>query len=139
MFVQPYLWFDGRCEEAIEFYKKAVGAEVQMMMRMKDSPDPHPPGMVPPGGDNKVMHCAFKVGDTVVLASDGEMKGRPEFRGFSLSVTAKDVPEAERMFSALAAGGQVQMPLTATFFAHAFGMLADRFGVNWMMMVPKPM
>jgi len=138
MQVQPYLFFEGRCEEAIEFYRKALGAEVEMMMRMKDSPEPPPPGMVPPGSDNKVMHASFRIGDTTVMASDGKVSGKPSFQGFSLSIDARDEREADRLFNALADGGQVQMPLGKTFFSPRFGMVADRFGVSWMVIVPQP-
>jgi PhnB protein len=135
MQVQPYLFFDGRCEEAIEFYRSALGAEVAMLMRFKDSPEPPQPGMVPPGSEDKVMHSSFRIGDTTVMASDGRAQGRPSFRGFSLSLTVPDDGEAERLFAALADGGQVQMPLTKTFFSSRFGMVADRFGVSWMIVV----
>jgi PhnB protein len=134
MVVQPYLFFDGRCEEAIEFYRKAVGAEPVMMMRYKESPEPPPPGMVPPGPD-KIMHASLKIGDTMVMASDGCAQGNPKFEGFSLSVTASSEAEAERVFAALGEGGQVRMPMTKTFFSPRFGMLADRFGVGWMVIV----
>ena len=132
MKVQPYLFFNGRCEEAVEFYRKALGAEVVMMMRNKESPEPHPPGMLPPGSENKVMHVAMKVGDTVVMGSDGRCDGVTNFQGFSLSIDAPDATIAERMFKALADGGQVQMPLAKTFWSPLFGMVADRFGVGWM-------
>lgn len=132
MLVQPYLFFDGRCEEAVEFYRHALGAEVTMLMRFKDSPDPH---MVPPGAANKVMHASFRIGETTVLASDGRCEGRPSFQGFALSLTVPDETEADRLFAALADGGQVQMPLAKTFFSPRFGMVADRFGVSWMIFV----
>jgi PhnB protein len=135
MQVQPYLFFDGRCEEAIEFYRKALGAEVTMLMRFKESPEPPQPGMVPPGAEDKVMHASFRIGDTIVMASDGECQGRPSFRGFSLTLTAPNGAEAERLFAALGNGGQVQLPLHKTFFSSRFGMLADRFGVSWMVIV----
>ena len=131
MQVQPYLFFDGRCEEAVEFYRKALGAEVQALMRFKDNPEPQP-GMVPPGSENKVMHACLRIGDTSIMASDGNCQGRPSFQGFSLTLTAANDVEAERLFGVLADGGQVRMPLTKTFFASRFGMLADRFGVGWM-------
>jgi len=137
MQLQPYLFFDGRCEEAIEFYKSALGIKVEMLMRMKDSPEPHPPGMCPPGSENNVMHASFRVGDTLVMASDGMAKGNPEFKGFSLSVDAATEAEADRLFAALGKGGQVQMPLAKTFFSPRFGMVADRFGVSWMVIVPQ--
>ena len=137
MLVQPYLFLDGRCEEAVEFYRKAVGAEVLMLMRNKDSPEPHPPGMLPPGSENKVMHVSMKIGDTTVMASDGHCKGKPTFAGFSLSLTVANDAEVEQKFNALADGGQVQMPLTKTFFSSRFGMLSDRFGVPWMVIVAQ--
>jgi len=135
MQVQPYLFFNGRSEEAVEFYRSALGAEVTMLMRFKDSPAPQPPGAVPPGSENKVMHVSFRIGDTTVMASDGQCQGQPNFQGFALSLTAADVAEAERLFNALAADGQVQMPLSQTFFSPRFGMVADRFGVSWMVIV----
>jgi len=136
MLVQPYLLFDGRCEEAIEFYRSQLGAVVTMLMRFSESPEPHQPGMVAPGSDNKVMHASFSIGETTVMASDGRCLGHPDFKGFSLSLTVKDEAEAERLFSALGEGGQVQMPLARTFFSPRFGMVADRFGVSWMVIVP---
>ena len=135
MLIQPYLFFDGRCEEAIEFYRKTLGAEVATLMRFKDSREPHQPGMVPPGAENKVMHASFRIGETTVMASDGRCLGKPSFQGFSLSLTAPNDAEAERLFAALGEGGQVQMPLSKTFFSSRFGMVADRFGVGWMIIV----
>ena len=135
MQVQPYLFLDGRCEEAIEFYKKTLGAKVEMMMRFKEGPDPMPPGMVPPGSETKIMHSSFRIGDTAVMASDGRAQGKPKFEGFALSITAKNDAEAERLFAALGDGGQVQMPLVKTFFSSRFGMVTDRFGVGWMVVV----
>ena len=132
MQVQPYLFFDGRCEEAVEFYRSALGAEVTMLMRWKDCPEPGDCSMVPPGSENKVMHTSFRVGDTIVMASDGRCTGQPNFQGFALSIAAQTVADADRLFRALADGGQVQMPLTKTFFSPRFGMVADRFGVSWM-------
>jgi PhnB protein len=137
MQVQPYLFLDGRCEEAIEFYKKTLGAKVEMMMRFKESPDPMPPGMIPPGSENKIMHSALKIGDTTVMASDGRCQGKPAFQGFSLSITAKNEAEADKLFAALGDGGQVQMPMNKTFFSPRFGMVADRFGVGWMVIVAQ--
>src|SRR5918999_795848 len=135
MKVQPYLFFDGRCEEALEFYKSALGAEVTALMRFKDSPEPHSPGCVPPGAENKVMHACFRIGETQVMASDGRCEGKPSFQGFSLSIAVPNEAEAERLFAALAEGGQVQMPLAKTFFSPRFGMASDRFGVSWMIIV----
>jgi PhnB protein len=132
MQVQPYLFFDGRCEEAIEFYRKTLGAEVLMLMRFKDSPEPPPPGAVRPGSENKVMHASLRIGETTVMASDGQCSGTPSFQGFALSVGVPDAATAERVFAALGEGGKVQMPLGKTFFAKSFGMLTDRFGVGWM-------
>jgi PhnB protein len=139
MQVQSYLIFNGRTEEAIQFYQKAIGAEVEMMLRFKDSPEPMPPGMVPPGAENKVLHSSFKIGDTVVMASDGGCTGATGFQGFSLTLNVADEAEAKRTFNALADGGKVEMPLGKTFFSPCFGTLADRFGVNWMVIVPQPM
>jgi len=135
MQVQPYLFFNGRCEEAIDFYRRAVGAEIGMLMRFKESPEPPPPGMLPPGSESKVMHATLRIGETTVMLSDGDCAGRPDFRGFSLSIAAPDEAAAERVFGALADGGQVQMPLARTFWSPRFGMLTDRFGVGWMINV----
>ena len=137
MQVQPYLFFDGRCEEAIEFYKRALGAEVEMLMRFKDSPEPPQSdgcaGAAVSG--DKVMHASFRIGETVLMASDGNCQGKPNFQGISLSLTASDDAHADRLYTALADGGQPQMPLTKTFFSSSFGMVADRFGVSWMIVV----
>ena len=134
MQVQPYLFFDGRCDEALEFYKNAVGAKVGMVMRFKDAPEPT---QCNPGSENKVMHASFEIGDTMVLASDGRNSGQPKFEGFSLAVSANSEAEVERMFNALGEGGQVTLPLTKTFFSPKFGMLADKFGVHWMIMAAQ--
>ena len=132
---QPYLMFNGRCEEALEFYKKAIGAKVEMMMRFKDAPE----GACAPGTENNVMHSCLRIGDTAVMASDGMSNGKPpEFKGFSLTLNAKDEAEADRLFGALANGGQVHQPLIKTFFSPKFGVLADKFGVSWMIVVPQP-
>jgi PhnB protein len=132
MQVQPYLFFDGRCEEAINFYRGALGAELQMLMRFKECPEPE---ARPKAADDKVMHAALRIGDTVVMASDGQCAGQPSFQGFALSITAANEAEADRLFGALADGGQVRMPLAKTFFSPRFGMVADRFGVLWMILV----
>jgi len=130
--IQPYLTFNGRCEEAIDFYRKALGAEVQMMLRFKEAPDQ---SMMPPGNDEKIMHSALKIGDGVVLASDGMCGGVHDFQNFALSFTVKDEADAARRFNALADGGQVRMPLGKTFFSPSFGMVQDKFGVGWMIYV----
>jgi PhnB protein len=135
--IEPYLFFNGRCEEAIEFYRKALGAEVVMMMRNKESPESPPPGMLPPGSENKVMHANLRIRGATLMASDGRNSGQTSFQGFSLSLAAKDDADAERLFGALSDGGQVQMPLTKTFFASRFGMVADRFGVPWMVIAEQ--
>jgi PhnB protein len=136
MQVQSYLMFNGRTEEALEFYKKAIGAKVEMMMRFKDAPE----GACTPGTENKVMHSSFKVGDTMLMASDGMMNGAPlEFKGISLTLNPKTEAECERLFAALAEGGQVFQPLIKTFFSPKFGVLADKFGVNWMLLVEQDM
>jgi len=135
MRVEPYLFFNGRCEEAVEFYKKALGAEVAILMRFKDSPEPHAPGMLPPGSENKVMHVSFRVGDTTVMASDGFCKGQTDFQGFSLSLTVTHETDADRIFALLADGGQVQMPLGKAFWSPRFGMVTDRYDVGWMITV----
>jgi PhnB protein len=127
--IEPYLFFDGRCEEAIEFYRKALGAEVEMMMRFKEAPEP---SKNPPGSEEKIMHASLLIGKSRVMASDGHCLGKPSFQGFSLSITAADVGEADRLFAALSKEGQVQMPLNETFFSPRFGMVADKFGVSWM-------
>ena len=132
MQLEPYLYFDGRCEEAIEFYKTALGAQVDLLTRFKEG---HDRSMAPAGSGNKVMHAAFRIGNTTVMASDGRCQGNPSFQGFALSLTVPDVGEADRLFAALADGGQVRMPLAGTFFSPRFGMVADRFGVGRMIAV----
>jgi PhnB protein len=133
MAIQPYLFFDGRCDEAIEFYRRTLGAEVEMMMRFKDCPEPVPNAT--PETADKVMHASVQIAGGTVLMSDGRCTGQPSFQGFALSLTVKDAAQAERLFGALADGGQVQMPLAKTFFSPSFGMVGDRFGVSWMVYV----
>lgn len=133
MQVQPYLSFEGRCDEAIAFYEKAVGAKVDMLMRFKEAPDQ---SMVTPQSKDKVMHAAVHIGDTQILMSDGRCQGGPNFNGIALALSAPTDADAERMFNALADGGKVNMPLTKTFFSSRFGMLADKFGVGWMVLSP---
>jgi PhnB protein len=136
MQVQAYLFFEGRAEEAIEFYRKTLGAEVLMLMRYKDSPEPQPKGTHTPPG-NKVMHSSVRIGDTEIMASDGFAQGKPNFQGFALALNARDDAQARRWFEALADGGQVRQPLIETFFSSSFGMLTDRFGLMWMVSVPQ--
>ncbi|HKY91467.1 MAG TPA: VOC family protein [Nevskiaceae bacterium] len=135
MQIQPYLFFEGRCEEAINHYKKAIGAEPQFLMRNKEAPEPGHADRLGPGAADKIMHASFKVGDTVVMASDGMCSGKPNFGGISLSIEADTEAQAKKLFDGLAEGGQVQQPLIKTFFSPAFGMVADRFGVSWMVVV----
>jgi PhnB protein len=132
MLVQPYLNFNGRCEEALTYYRSALGAEVKMLMRFKEAPEPSKPGMVEPGSENKVLHACFRIGETELMASDGRCQGQPGFQGIMLSISVANEAEADRVFAGLADGGQVQMPLGKTFFSPRFGMIADRFGVSWM-------
>ena len=134
MQTQIYLFFDGRTEEALDFYKKTLGIEVGMLMRFKDAPPEARQGMAP-GSENKVMHSAFKLGDQQVMASDGHCGSQPEFKGFSLSLAVENEAEAEKVFNALGAGGQVRQPLIKTFFSPKFGMVQDKFGVGWMVLV----
>lgn len=139
MQVQPYLFFEGRCEEALEYYQKSLGAEVKALMRYRESPDPMPAGMLPPGSQDKVMHCDFSIGESHLMASDGGCSGRPGFSGVALTLSVADAAEAARLFDALADGGQVRTPLGKTFFSPAFGMASDRFGVSWIVLtLPAP-
>lgn len=133
--VQPYLFFGGRCEEALDFYRTALGAQVEMVMRFNESPEPVPPGMLQPGFENKVMHSAFRIGATTVMASDG-CDDKSSFSGFSLALSVPTEADADRVFAALADGGKITMPLVKTFWSPRYGMLTDRFGINWMVMVP---
>lgn len=134
MRVEPYLFFDDRCEEALEFYRTALGAEVTFLMRFKDSPEPE---MCRPGAEDKVMHANLRIGDTMIMVSDGCGEEHPGFKGFSLSISLTDETEAERLFAALSDGGQVDMPLSKTFWSPRFGMVTDRFGVSWMINVTE--
>ncbi len=137
MQVQPYLFFDGRCDEAIDFYRQALGAQVVMLMRFGEAPEGAghaPDGSVPPA--DKVMHACLQVGQSQLLLSDGFCNGKPELEGVSFSLSADDDAHAVRLFDALADGGQVDQPLGATFFASSFGVVSDRFGVSWMVLVP---
>lgn len=136
MQIQPYLFFQGRCEEAVEYYKKHLGAKQGRLMRYQDSPEPPPPGMVLPGYEDKVMYTEFRVGDTQVMACDDATQTITGFQGFRLSLSVTNEAEAKRVFAALANGGEVNMPLAKTFFSSCFGMLKDRFGIGWMVIVP---
>ena len=135
MRVQPYLFFDGRCQEALDYYQSVLQAEILSIMRFKESPVPPDEGAVPEGSDEKIMHATFRIGDSVLMASDGCCQGEPNFEGMSLTITLNDPDRAEDVFSALADGGEIQMPMTQTFFAQSFGMVADRFGLSWMVLV----
>lgn len=134
MVVQPYLSFEGRCEEALKFYEKAAGAKVEFLMRFKDAPEKMP-GAQPPG--EKVMHSSFRIGESMLMATDGNCAGKSSFQGIMLSLSAKDVGEGERLMKSMSEGGQVTMPFAKTFFSPGFGMLNDRFGVNWMVVVEQ--
>jgi PhnB protein len=134
----PYLFFEGRCEEAVEFYKTAVGAEVAMMMRYKEAPEP-PPGPMPAGYENKIIHAQLKIGPTLLMMSDGRCLGKATFQGFAISLMVPTEAEAKKRFAALSEGGQVQAPMSKTFFSPSFGMVIDRFGVFWMVLVPRQM
>ncbi len=136
--IQPYLFFGGRCQEALDFYAAAVGAKVDFLMRYQDSPEAMPPGMLPEGWGGKVMHATFRIGGSTLMASDGCGESK-SFEGFSLSIAVATAAEAEKAFAALADGGLVKMPLTKTFWSPCFGMLTDRFGIGWMVSVPGAM
>ncbi len=133
--VQPYLQFNGRCEEALEFYRKNLGAKVEMLLRFKESPDQ---SMCAPGTSEKIMHSSFRVGESLLMASDGHCTGSTRFEGITLSLGVPATPEAEKVFAALSQGGQVQMPLSKTFFSPSFGIVTDKFGLNWMVLVTPP-
>jgi PhnB protein len=130
------VFFDGKCEEAIEFYKRALGAEVNLLLRFKESPEAPPPGSGPTDA-NKIMHAQFRIGETVIMASDGRATGNPKFEGFALSLTVKTEADADTAFNALANGGKIEMPLGKTFFSPRFGMVEDKFGVFWMVLVAR--
>jgi len=138
MKVQPYLMFEGRCEEAIEFYKKTLDAKVETMMRFRQSPSPPPPGSVPPGSEEKILHSALKIGSSQIMATDGHCTGHSDFQGFSLTLETASETEADRLFNGLAQGGKVTMPLSKTFFSPRFGMVTDKFGVGWIVMAARP-
>ncbi len=135
MAVEPYLFLEGRCEEAIDFYCAKLGAEVVMKMTNKDAPEQPPPGTLPPGSENKILHASLRIGDSMIMASDGHCAGPAKFEGFSLSISTKDEEENKKNFAGLSEGGTVLMPLTPTFFSPSFGMVKDKFGVTWMCVV----
>lgn len=135
-FIEPYLFFEGCCEEAVEYYRQHLGAEVEMVMRYSESPEAPPPGAVPPGHENKIMHASLRIGGTKVMASDGGCSDKTKFSGFNLSLTVPTEAEADRIFNALADGGKVNMPMMKTFWSPRFGMVEDRFGVGWMITLP---
>jgi PhnB protein len=132
MAITPYLFFEGRAEEAMDFYVKALGATVTMRMRFSESPDPPPPGVVPPGSENRIMHAEIRIAGEPLMVSDGGCNGAARFGGFAVSLPAADPAQAQRYFDALADGGSVQMPIGPTFWSPAFGVVQDRFGVSWM-------
>lgn len=135
--ITPYLFFGGRCEEALAFYRTALGAEVEMVMKFDESPEPPPPGMLQAGFEKKVMHSSFTVRGVRLMAADGcDDKSKSE--GFQLAMTVADEADARKVFDALTPGGSVQMPLCKTFWSPCFGMVADKFGITWMVMVPGP-
>ncbi|HEY0074603.1 MAG TPA: VOC family protein [Abditibacteriaceae bacterium] len=136
MQVQPYLFFDGRCEEALDFYREKLGAEVIMMMRFKEMPasEGH---AIAPGSEEKILHATFRIGDSLIMASDGMNGGQPKYEGFSLTLSVADDAEAERIFALISEDGQVQMPIGPTFWTSRFGMAADKFGVGWMVNVEQ--
>ena len=135
--ITPYLFFGGRCEEALEFYRKALGAEVDMVMRYNESPEPTPPGMLQEGFEKKIMHASFRIRGVPLMASDG-CDDKSKFDGVRLALAVPAEVDARRAFDALADGGSVQMPLTRTFWSPCFGMVTDRFGLGWMVTVPSP-
>jgi len=135
MQIQAYLFFNGNCEEAIRFYESALGAQVDLLLRHRDSPEPPPPGTRPPGSEDKIMHCTLRIGDATLMLSDGSCEGGSRFQGFALSLAPEDEAAATRLFAALAAGGSVRMPLGRTFWSPCFGMVTDRFGLQWMLNV----
>ncbi len=135
--LRSYLFFSGRCEEALEFYKSRLGARVNCMMRFNESPEPMPEGVLEPGFESKVMHAEFKIGDVCIFASDG-CNSTESFQGFRLTLTTKTEEETNRLFAALADGGTVDMPLAKTFWSPRYGQVTDKFGMGWMVMVAGP-
>jgi len=131
MSLRPYLYFSGRAEEAIEFYKRALGAETQMLLRFNEAPDPLPPGAVAPGWETKIMHASLLIGGDSLLVSDGHSEAEPAFKNFSLALHLKTPADVDGVFAALSDGGEERMPPDKTFFSQRFAMIVDRFGVSW--------
>lgn len=138
MQVQTYLFFEGRCEEALDFYRDTLGAEIGPIMRFRDNPDDPEKTMFPPGAGDNVMHATMTIGETTIMASDGRCSGTANFAGMSLTLVMPEVESAERLYRALAVTGQVRMPLRETFFSPAFGSVTDKFGLNWMIYTAGP-
>lgn len=130
----PYLDFNGRCEEAIEFYRQAVGASVDMLMPFKDSPEPMPEDK---DKSDKILHASMTIAGSTIMASDGFCTGAPKFAGLGMALSLPDEAAVRRAFDALGDGGQVTMPLGRTFWTPCFGMVTDRFGLCWMVMVEQ--
>ncbi len=139
MAVLAYLDFDGKCEEALQFYCQTFGAEIKALMRFEQSPEPAPEGMMPPNTGHKVMHSELKIGDSVVMASDCHCSGNPKFQGISLTYSSPSTATIEKVFAGLSAGGKVEMPLSKTFWSPLFGTVTDRYGVTWMVMAEAAM
>ncbi len=131
----PYLFFAGRCDEALEFYKHALGATVAMLMRFNESPDATPEGMLQKGFENKVMHATVQIGKLTVMCSDG-CNDKSTFDGFRLALSLSSEDSCTGVFNSLAEGGKIDMPLSKTFWSPLYGMVTDKFGVGWMVMVP---
>ena len=136
--ITPYLFFSGRCDEALDFYKNGLGAKIETIMRFSESPEATPPGMLQAGFENKVMHASFFVGGVRMMASDG-CDDKSKFDGFRLAIGVPTEAEAHKAFNALSDGGRIEMPLTKTFWSPCYGMATDKFNVGWMVMVPGPM
>lgn len=134
--VQPYLFFGGQCEEALKFYEQAVGSTVVMKMRFNECPEPLPEGTIQPGFEDKIMHSSFTVGKMTLMASDG-CGDATNHEGFRLALCVPTEADCDRVFNALADGGNVDMPLEKTFWSPRYGMVTDKFGVGWMVMVPS--
>ena len=136
--IESYLFFSGNCRDALEFYEAALDAEIEMVMRFDESPEPPPPGVLASGFEKKVMHASFRIGASRIMASDG-CDDSAKFGGFSLSLAVATPAEADQYFAALSEGGKVTMPLGQTFWSPRFGMVEDKFGIGWMVsVVPSP-